>query len=684
MPNMAPLDTNINAIRQSLSQCVHTISRSYTIESRNGYVRYRQGRLNAGPEGWFHSKSNLYNACLSAALDPAARVRFDGVRGATNLMLSRIASELAYARGLLRVVKATKLAIKRSDFTLGDHLAAWAAQNGDRPALSSERESLSYRQLDARANAYARWGRARGLSKGDTVALMMPNRPEYAAIWFGLVRAGLGVALVNTNLIGAGLAHCLDVVNAKAVIVDAALGPAFDTARGHGKTAPPVFYYGEGPQGAARLDLEIAAFSQAPLDAGERTTVSLSDPALYIYTSGTTGLPKAARITHSRALRIMLGFAAALGATRNDRVYMCLPMYHSNGGVIALGLALAVGGSGFIRERFSASAFWTDCVRENCTLFVYIGELCRYLMNAPERPEEKTHKVRACVGNGLRPDIYEAFQKRFGVRRVYEFYGSTEGNAVMLNMDFKPGAIGRIPSWAASRFPVALAAYDIDADKHPRDEAGFARPSAVGEIGELVAEIRDDPNLPAAKFDGYADKAATDAKILRDLFQKGDAWFRSGDLMRRDAKGYYYFIDRIGDTFRWKGENVATTQVAETISTFPGVQEALVYGVAAKGYEGRAGMAALVVKDMAGFDLEGLRAHLESALPAYARPLFLRFRHELDATGTFKPKKSALVAEGFDPGLIDEPLFFDDRLGRSYRRLDSDLYAAIVSGARPL
>ena len=599
-------------------------------------------------------------------------------------MISRLRSEIAYAKGLLRVVKATKLATKREGFTLGDHLAEWAAQNGDRPALSNGEESLSYAQLDARANAYARWAQARGLGKGDNVALLMPNRPEFAAIWFGLVRAGLGVALLNTNLFGAALAHGLDVVDAKAVIVDPALSRAFDSARGHGKVAPPAYYYGEGPPGEPRLDLEIAAFSTRALSEAERPALKLSDPALYIYTSGTTGLPKAARITHSRALRIMLGFAAAVGATRHDRVYMCLPMYHSNGGLIALGLALSVGGSGFIREKFSASSFWSDCARENCTMFVYIGELCRYLMNTRPVPQDRAHKVRACVGNGLRPDIYEAFQRRFGVQKVFEFYGSTEGNVVMLNMDFKPGAVGRIPSWAASRFPVALAAYDVDADRHPRDAHGFAQPSGDDEVGELLAELRDDPNLPAAKFDGYADKAATEAKILRDVFKKGDAWFRSGDLMRRDARGYYYFVDRIGDTFRWKGENVATTQVAETISAFPGVEEALVYGVAAPGYEGRAGMAALVVSDMAKFDLAGLRAHLESALPAYARPLFLRIRAELEATGTFKPKKSALVAEGFDPAAISEPLYFDDRIARAYRPLDAELYASIVSGARPL
>ena len=592
-------------------------------------------------------------------------------------MISRLRSDFAYAAGLLRVVRATRIATKRPDRTLGDHLSEWAAQHGDRPALSNEREAYSYAKLDARANSYARWARARGLAKGDTVALLMPNRPEYVAIWFGLVRAGLGVALVNTNLTGAGLAHSLAVVSAKAVIVDSALLGAL-------VTDAPVFVYGETADGRPRLDLEIAAFSDKGLSPEEKPALNLTDAALYIYTSGTTGLPKAARITHSRALRIMLGFAAATGASARDRVYMCLPMYHTNGGIIALGLTLSVGGSAYIREKFSAKAFWSDCVREKCTLFVYIGELCRYLINSPPSPDERRHKIRACIGNGLRPDIYEAFQKRFRIRAVLEFYGSTEGNAVMVNFDFKPGAIGRIPSWAATRFPMTLAAYDIDAETHPRDAAGYARMSAADEVGELLAEIRDDPRYPAARFDGYADAAATSAKILRDMFKPGDAWFRTGDLMRRDARGYFYFVDRIGDTFRWKGENVSTTEVAEAISTFPGVREAIVYGVAAPGYEGRAGMAALVVDNIAEFDLDGLRAHVEKALPSYARPLFLRFRAELEATGTFKPKKSALVAEGFDPAEIEEPLFFDDRAARLYRRLDAALYKAIVSGAQGL
>jgi len=569
-------------------------------------------------------------------------------------MFTRLRSELAYAAGLLRVVRATRIATKRPDHTLGDHLAAWAAQNGDRPALASDNESYSYRALDARANAYARWAQAHGLKKGGAVALMMPNRPEYVAIWFGLVRAGIGVALLNTNLTGTSLAHCLAVVAAKIVIVDATLAQAYATAG----LATPAYFYGETANGEPRLDVEVAAFSEAPLTAQERPRLTVSDPALYIYTSGTTGLPKAARITHSRCLRIMLGFSAAVGAKASDRVYMCLPMYHSNGGVIALGLALSVGGSAYIREKFSASAFWSDCCAEKCTLFVYIGELCRYLMNSPVRPEERQHKVRACVGNGLRPDIYAAFQQRFGLRAVLEFYGSTEGNAVMINFDFKPGAVGRVPSWAAARFPMTLIAYDIDAETHPRDAAGFCRVSAPDEVGELLAEIRDDPRYPAARFDGYADPAATSAKVMHDVFKAGDAWFRTGDLLRRDARGYYYFVDRIGDTFRWKGENVSTTEVAETITTFAGVREAIVYGVAAVGYEGRAGMAALVVDDVAAFDLgdPGDRDAHPGGYLLLGHPAALAHLRQSPAAGVVKHRGDRRVERLLAAGGLDRAL----------------------------
>ena len=403
-----------------------------------------------------------------------------------------------------------------------------------------------------------------------------------------------------------------------------------------------------------------------------------------MFTSGTTGLPKAARITHSRLQRIMYGFSAAMNVQPGDRMYQCLPMYHSNGGILAPGAVLSAGGSCFIRERFSAKEFWGEIAARQCTLFTYIGELCRYLLNAPPSPADRAHRIRLCVGNGLRPDIFAAFQARFGIRHILEFYGATEGNVALFNFDSHPGAVGRMPGWAARSFPVKIAAFDVERNMATRGRDGRCVECGVDEIGELLGEILEDPAKPAARFDGYADPAATQAKILTDAFRPGDRWFRTGDLMRRDALGYYYFIDRIGDTFRWKGENVSTTEVSEAIATFSGILEANVYGVAAPGAEGRAGMAALVVDNLATFDLAGFYSHVAAHLPAYARPVFLRFSHDLDTTGTFKLKKMTLVAEGFDVARIADPVYFDDRGAGAYVRIDADFVERLRSGLTKL
>jgi fatty-acyl-CoA synthase len=600
-------------------------------------------------------------------------------------MLARLKSEIAYAGGILRALKRTRPIAENRSLTLGDYLERWAKTFGDKAALLSEAETLTYRQLDARANRYARWARAQGLGKGDAICLMMANRPEYVAIWLGMARAGVATALINTNLAGPSLAHSIAIVGAKAAIVEAHFLAQFATGRAKLEAEPPaVFAHGAAVSGEKRIDLAMENFSGDALGPDERPALTIEDPALFIYTSGTTGLPKAARITHSRALRIMYGFAAAANARADDRMYDCLPMYHTNGGVIAVGVALTVGGSCFIRERFSAHEFWAEATRRGCTMFIYVGELCRYLHNTPSGDSDRAHRIRMAVGNGLRPDIFAAFQARFAIPHVLEFYAATEGNVALFNFDSHPGAVGRLPGWAAKRFPIRTVAYDVDANVEKRDAAGHCRECGVDEPGELLGEILDDPGKPAAKFDGYCDPAATKAKILRDVFKPGDAWFRTGDLLKRDARGYYYFVDRIGDTFRWKGENVSTTEVAETISAFPGVLEATVYGVAVPGHEGRAGMAAVVVDNIAEFDLAGLHAEIAERLPAYARPLFLRFRPKLDLTGTFKPRKVELVTQGFDPERCGDPVYFDDRHAGLYARVDADFVAAAKAGAIPL
>jgi fatty-acyl-CoA synthase len=389
-------------------------------------------------------------------------------------------------------------------------------------------------------------------------------------------------------------------------------------------------------------------------------------------------MPKAANINHYRVLAAMVAFASIMGATERDRMYDCLPLYHTVGGVIAIGAPLMHGGSVFIRERFSASQFWDDVVDNDCTLFQYVGELCRYLLNAPPHPKEARHRLRLACGNGLRPDIWAEFKSRFRIPVIREFYAATEGNAIMFNLDGTPGSIGRCPAWARVIFPMAVVRFDIEHELPVRGADGFCLEADDNEVGELISRIVFDPLKPGQRFDGYADAAATEAKILRDVFAKGDIWFRSGDLVRKDRKGYFFFVDRIGDTFRWKGENVATSQVAETIHVLAGVQEANVYGVAVAGYDGKAGMAAIVPgRD---FDLDALHAHVHARLPPFARPVFLRMRVAIPATSTFKQMKIGLVAEGFDPDGIEDALYFDDPAADCYVPLDAGLRARILAG----
>jgi len=600
-------------------------------------------------------------------------------------LLDRIKSEMAYFNGVRRALARTIPVGKNPRRTYCDLADELAVRYGDRVALISDRETFSYREWDARANRYARWARSQGLAKGDVVALLMPNRPEYLSIWLGLARAGVITALINTNVSGASLAHCVNIAAAKALIVDASLAPQLASARS--QLNQPLLLLAHGAPEAAeagtaepRIDQIVETFADSPLSPGERVALTIDDGALYVYTSGTTGMPKAARITHSRLLRMVHGWSAAMNAAGCDRVYQCLPMYHSNGGILAPGAVLTVGGSCVIRERFSASEFWTDIIRHECTMFVYVGELCRYLLNAPPGPNDKAHRIRLCFGNGLRPDIFNAFRDRFGIRRILEFYAASEGNVALFNLDSHPGAVGRLPAWARKSFPFKIVAFDVENNIDKRNAEGRCIECGPGEIGEALGEILDDPAKPASRFDGYADAGATKAKILRDVFRKGDAWFRTGDLLRRDAAGYYYFIDRIGDTFRWKGENVSTTEVAEALAAFPGVRQANVYGVCVPGHEGRAGMAALVV-DGDDFDLAGLRAHIAARLPAYARPAFLRFKADLEMTGTFKQKKTELVAEGFDIACSGDPIFFDDRTLGAYAPVTEDFALALRAGS---
>jgi fatty-acyl-CoA synthase len=596
----------------------------------------------------------------------------------------RLASEIAYVRGPLRALRRTRAIGKKPDHTLRELIESLAQRFAERPALVSDRETITYRQLNARSNQYARWYAEEAEARGEIVALLMPNRPEYLCVWIGIAKAGGVTALLNTHLSGLSLAHCINVVNVTMLIVDASMLPVLEPIRA--LIARPVKLFVHGATAAPQTPLEpaLARHSSANLAGAERVALGIDDKCIFIYTSGTTGLPKAANLNHYRVQLMMQAFAGVVAARPNDRLFDCLPMYHSNGGVVAPGAMLVVGGTCLIKERFSAREFWSDIRATGSTMFIYIGEMCRYLVNREPDPLDGEHGLRLCVGNGLRPDIWPQFQRRFKLPQIVEFYGSTEGNVSMFNFDSRPGAIGRIPAWAKRIFVIRLVKFDHERQAPIRDEAGFCIECAANEAGEAIGEILHDPGKPGNRFEGYADATESEKKILRNVFHPGDAWFRSGDLLRKDARGYFYFVDRIGDTFRWKGENVATSEVSEVVTGFAGVHEASVYGVLVAGRDGRAGMAALVLEEAGAFDLAAFDAYLVRHLPDYARPIFLRFRQALDVTGTFKQRKIDLVSAGFDPTRIEEPLFYRDPACGGFVTLDLAAYQAILDGTKPI
>jgi fatty-acyl-CoA synthase len=590
--------------------------------------------------------------------------------------LDRVRGDIVYLRGAFRALKATAPIAKNPTRIFPRLIDELAERWGDKPALISDRENFSYRALAERSNRYARWALVNGVSKSDTVCLLMPNRPEFMAIWIGITRVGGVAALLNTRLVGPALAHCIDLVRPKHVVVASELQHAMAGAEAHLKTQPRMWLHGEGAGDWPRIDHAVATLAPANLTPAEQRPLTVEDKALYIYTSGTTGMPKAANVNHYRIMLASLGFAAVMDTRPTDCMYDCLPMYHTAGGLVAPGALLVRGGSVVIREKFSAREFWDDIVRHDCTLFQYIGELCRYLVNTPPQPNERAHRLRLCCGNGLRPDIWNEFKSRFAIPLILEFYGATEGNVMLFNFEGRPGAVGRIPWFLARRFPIRIVKFDLGKQAPVRDPRGFCTPCAPNEVGEAIGRIVNDPAAPSSRFEGYADAQDNEAKILRDAFAPGDAWFRTGDLMRQDADGFFYFLDRIGDTFRWKGENVSTTEVCETLTAFPSITDASVYGVPVPGYEGRASMAAIVCGD--DLDLAALQAHLAARLPDYARPLFLRIRSEIELTATFKQKKIDLIAQGFDPIATRDHIYFND--AGVFIPLDIALYERIMAG----
>uniref|UniRef100_A0A669CBG7 long-chain-fatty-acid--CoA ligase n=1 Tax=Oreochromis niloticus TaxID=8128 RepID=A0A669CBG7_ORENI len=571
---------------------------------------------------------------------------------------SVLSSDVQY---VLTKIKVKRFVLKcmRTNYSILDRFLDLVKTQPQKTLIYFKDEMFTYREADVLSNKAARaFLQAGCVKEGDTVALFLGNQPMFLWLWLGLMKIGCAGALLNSNIRSKSLLRCLNCSGATTLV------------------AITVFILADRCE-TAGVESFIHKMNQAssePIPKELRSHLTMQSPAAYIYTSGTTGLPKAAVITYSRVWGMSLLLATS-GVNSKDVIYDALPLYHSTGLLVFTG-AIERGIPVVLRSKFSASQFWDDCRKYNVTVIQYIGEIMRYLCNTPQKLSDKNHKVRLAIGNGIRADVWRDFVRRFGEIQIREFYGATEGNFALLNYSSKMGALGRHTFLLKMFFPYAVIKYDIDKEEPLRDSSGFCMEVDKGEPGLLVTEI-----TAKAPFIGYVrDLNQTEKKKLHNVFKKGDLYFNTGDLLRIDEDNFMYFHDRVGDTFRWKGENVATAEVADILVLADCVKEANVYGVKVPGQEGRAGMAAVTLRDGLKFDSMAVFKHVEDFLPSYARPRFMRIQRSLDITGTFKLIKTKVLEQGFNPNDVTDPLYFLNEKEKNYTPLTPDVFDSVIAG----
>ncbi len=568
----------------------------------------------------------------------------------------------ALTRALPVVLKARG----NADFTLLKVLLENAEKNPGGLAYEMDNERLTWWDAADQTSRIAHVLADAGVQRGDAVALLGANSPTYMMATLGISRIGGTAALINNHLEGQPLSHAIKSANARVVIVEQEFAENVRARADLEAQLDHVLVYRKGD-----LEDKMASASSTPFP---RAKVSAGDDFVYIYTSGTTGLPKPCKVTHARAVSAGNFFGTVCFAFGpGDKLYSALPLYHSN--------AMLLGASGCImtqtpmamRSSFSASQFWNDVQRYRATAMLYIGELCRYLVNTKPVQAEKNNPIRVAVGNGMRPDVWEEFQRRFGVPLIREFYGATEAPGLILNLSGKVGSIGRVPLRRLG--PMKVIRYDVDNDEHQRGSDGYCVECGANEVGELIFKLENQPLTAASEFRGYTDEAATKKKVLTDVFVRGDKYYRSGDLLRFDDNDFFYFVDRIGDTFRWKGENVSTAEVADVIGHSPRVKECTVASVPVPGNEGQAGMCAVVTHGE--FDKKDFWKVVQE-LPAYAQPRFVRVLDKLATTGTFKIQKTQLRSDGVNPDEVPDPIYL--RSDDGYVRMTTELWKDVTEG----
>jgi len=561
--------------------------------------------------------------------------------------------------------------------SLGSELEYQAETLPDHPAIIFEDRVVTFGELNRLANRYANYFGSLGLKKGDVVALLMENRPEFLIAASGLSKLGVIVSLINNGVRKEVLAHALNICDAKMLIVGHELLEPFLEIRDKVRLLEPGYVFAENegqnismPEGIKDLaPLLAAASDQNP---AATSTVTSDDVIVYIYTSGTTGFPKACAVTQKRWLILGNLFKLFGQMTPETVQYMVLPLYHNSGFDIGYSATIISGATMVLRRKFSARNFWKDVRKYNVSFFIYVGELCRYIYNQPPQPDDADNPLKMVVGNGMRGDLMEPFRKRFGIELLKEIYGATEGVGSFMNLEEIPGMCGNLNMLGRRQGEIIKC--DLETGEIIRDENGYAIKCEVGETGLLICEINE-----LNVFAGYVNNPqATEEKILRNMFKEGDCYFNSGDLVCLAENDYFSFVDRLGDTFRWKSENVSTTQVSNVVNRFGQMEDVNVYGVKIPGSEGRCGMAAVKLLDGEVIDWAKLGAFVCDNLPSYARPYFIRVRSTIDATNSFKQVKTQLQKEGFDPNVIKDPLYFLHPEKNVYVELTPELYEQII------
>ncbi|KAF9280229.1 hypothetical protein BGZ68_007426 [Mortierella alpina] len=532
----------------------------------------------------------------------------------------------------------------------------------DREALVFEGKSYSFRDIQLASNRCGNWLLAKGIKRGDIVSLFMLNRPEFIFCWLGLNKIGATGAFINTNLTGKPLTHSLRTATSSMLIMDTeltdAIANSLDEIQEMGYS---IYSYGpEAVDFATPMDISQVPDTDTPEHLRRNTTAD--DIAMLIYTSGTTGLPKAGRVSHARASMGPQFWNRFYHFSESDRVYLSLPLYHSAGAILGVIACWTSGATLILARKFSATHFWEDCRVNNATVIQYIGEICRYLLNTPESPLDKAHSIRLAHGNGMRPDVWTRFRDRFGIPLIGEWYASTEGTGALSNYNTGPGGAGAIGYRGtlarALDKGLRIARFDVQTEELVRDKNGYCIECKPGEPGELLTLV--DAKEPNKDFKGYhQNQAATNKKIVKDVFKAGDMYFRTGDILRRDSDGYFYFGDRVGDTFRWKSENVSTAEVSEVLSQYPD---------------------SIVSKST--MDWEKFAAYALKNLPRYSVPIFIRKMPEMEITGTFKQRKVELVNEGIDPKTIANEMLWLD--GHHYKPFKAAEHQRVISGKAKL